>query len=97
MGGKHEGCESCGELPDRSWGFSKYGSDDSQSLPAQARNLAVVRVIRGSRGSGRVRELWQCPSCRTFYHYRTDYEYLAGGSEDEEELTRISDDEARKL
>jgi hypothetical protein len=32
--------------------------------------------------------------CGTYYLYRSDYEYLVNGSEDEEILTRLSPDQA---
>ena len=32
--------------------------------------------------------------CGTYYLYRTDYEYLVNGSEDEEYLTRLTEEQA---
>ena len=42
----------------------------------------------------RALQLKQCPECGTYYLYRTDYEYLVNGSEDEEVLTRLKPEEA---
>ena len=44
--------------------------------------------------SSRKLQLQQCPQCATYYLYRTDYEFLVNGSEDEEELTRLTDEAA---
>jgi len=41
--------------------------------------------------------LKQCAACGTYYLYETDYEYLVNGSEDEEVLTRLKEEEAREL
>ncbi len=38
---------------------------------------------------------WLCPFCGTLYSYESRYEYLANGSEDEEELRRLTESEAR--
>jgi uncharacterized C2H2 Zn-finger protein len=57
-------------------------------LPAAASQLIVVKDLRP--GSSRMLQLKQCPQCGSYYLYRTDYEYLVNGSEDEEFLTRLT-------
>lgn len=86
-------CAICSSLQDEEYAFQKYGwPDDDTFLPAAAAKLVVVRNLRphGSRDL----LLKQCPQCGTFYLYRTDYEYLVNGSEDEEFLTRLTPDQA---
>jgi hypothetical protein len=88
-----EACPLCSSLKDEEYGYQKYGwEEDDTHLPAAARALVLVRDV-GSRGS-RERQLWRCPACGTYYLYRTDYEYLVNGSEDEQFLTRLTDEQA---
>lgn len=42
----------------------------------------------------RALQLQQCPECRAYYLYRTDYEFLVNGSENDEYLSRLTDAEA---
>ncbi len=39
-------------------------------------------------------QLQQCPECGCYNLYRSDYEYLVTGSQDEEHLTRLSAEQA---
>jgi hypothetical protein len=59
-------------------------------LPDAAYRFQSVRDVL-AEGGGR-RELWQCPECTTCYLYRWEYEFLYGfgGSEDTQELTRLT-------
>ena len=73
----------------------KYGwPENDTSLPAAAAELIVVRDFRPY--DSRSLQIRQCPLCGTYYLYQTDYEYLVNGSEDEETLTRLTDEEAVK-
>lgn len=53
-------------------------------------------MVRDLTPGARSRELQlrQCPECRTYYLYRTDYEYLVNGTEDDQYLARLSEAEA---
>jgi hypothetical protein len=85
-------CTICSELADKESAFQKYGWEENDSyLPAAASKLTIVRDFKPH--SSRKLQLQQCPECGTFYLYRSDYEYLVNGSEDEEYLTRLSDEE----
>ncbi len=82
-------CPVCSQLADQQSAHQKYGRDeDNTHLPPAADALVVVHDFRpyGSRAL----QLRQCPACGTYYLYRTDYEYLANGSEDEQHLTRLT-------
>ena len=83
----HLTCSICSSLKD--------GEDNffNSSLPRAAYKLILVHDM--TRNGSRKKEVKQCPECKTYYFYRTDYEFLAGGSEDEEYLTRLSDEEAQ--
>ena len=91
----HTRCPICSKLADEEAAFQKYGwEEDNTHLPAAAGKLTVVKDFKPY--SSRKLQLWQCPKCKTYYLYKTDYEFLVNGSEDEEYLTRLSDAEAVK-
>jgi hypothetical protein len=84
-------CGVCSQLSDHEHGFQKLSQEPENTyLPAAANRLQFVRNVVSENG-GR-RELWQCPECTTCYLYRTEYEFLYGygGSEDTQELTRLT-------
>lgn len=93
---KHLACSLCRSLKDHESAYQKYGwEDDNTYLPAAAGQLKTVIDLKPGNTSRQL-ILRQCPECRTYYLYRTDYEFLVGGSEDEEHLTRLTDEEAAK-
>jgi hypothetical protein len=84
-------CSLCSQLDDSERGFQKLGQEEQNTyLPAAAQQLQLVREVKSE--SGGPREIWQCPECTTCYLYRTEYEFLYGygGSEDTQELTRLT-------
>ena len=86
-------CPLCSALADEEHAFQKFGRDtDNTYLPAAAGALTLVRDFRPY--SSRKQQLWRCPQCGRHYLYTSDYEYLVNGSEDEEHLTRLTDDQA---
>ncbi len=86
-------CEICQGLKPVQTSLYKHGWDEYDTpLPAAARRLQEV-VVEGRENERRSPRL--CQLCGTFYSYETRYEYLANGSEDEEELRRLTDAEAR--
>lgn len=86
-------CEICRDLKPVETSLTKHGwEENDRLLPAAYRRLVEVRV-EGREGEPRSPRF--CPLCGTLYSYETRFEYLANGSEDEEELTRLSDAEAR--
>lgn len=89
----HQQCSICLQLLDQDYAFQKYGHEaDNSYLPGAAAHLTLVKDLKPY--SGRKLHLQQCPECGTYYLYRTDYEYLVDGSEDEEELTRLTNEQA---
>ena len=89
----HKRCAVCSSLLDSEYAFQKYGwPQDNTYMPSSTNHLDVVRDFR-PYGSRKL-QLQQCPACGTYYLYRTDYEYLVGGSEDEEFLSRLTPAEA---
>jgi len=90
---RHTTCSLCSQLADEEVAFQKYGWEQYDThLPAAANNLKLVTDFRPY--DSRQLKLLQCPACKTYYLYRTDYEFLVNGSEDEDFLTRLSDKEA---
>jgi hypothetical protein len=88
-----ESCSICSQLADKEYGFQKFGSNYPDTyLPPAVDKLVVVADFRP--GSERKSQLRQCPECALYYHYFTDYEYFAGGSEDEQFLERLGGEEA---
>jgi hypothetical protein len=86
-------CPTCSSLSDKEYAFQKYGAEEQNTyLPAAADALQVVRDFHPL--SSRKLQLRQCAACHTYYLYRTDYEYLVNGSEDEEFLSRLTAQEA---
>lgn len=88
----HAACSICSQLADEESAFQKYGREDNTYLPLAVESLVLVQDFK-PYGSRKL-QLLQCPECRTFYLYRTDYEYLVNGSEDEEYLTRLTEEQA---
>lgn len=86
-------CPTCFTLLDEHYAMQKYGwPQDDTHLPAAAGQLKVVKDFRPY--DSRKLQLWQCPTCGTYYLYTTDYEFLVNGSEDEEFLTRLTEAQA---
>lgn len=82
-------CTICSLLTDEERAYQKFGWEENNTyLPAAAGQLLMVRDLH-PQGSRKL-QLWQCPECGTYFLYRTDYEYLTNGSEDEEILTRLT-------
>ncbi len=89
-------CEICRHLDDYETSFTKYAhEDETELLPAEAARLARLPGSRVSETDRRV--FWRCPVCGTFYLYKTTYEFLTTGSEDEEELERATPTQARRF
>ncbi len=86
-------CTLCSTLSDQEYACQKYGSEIGNTfLPLAVEKLTIVRDFQpfGSRKL----QLRQCAECGTYYLYKTDYEYLVNGSEDEEFLVRLTEDQA---
>jgi hypothetical protein len=84
-------CGVCSQLADREYACRKVGQEEGNThLPDAAYRLQAVGDVMSE--SGGPRELWQCPECTTCYLYRWEYEFLigCGGSEDTQELTRLT-------
>ena len=81
-------CEICSKLEDVQTSFYKYGWDDmDQPLPVEARRLVPAEPITSENEHRHVK---RCPICGTLYRYHSWYEYYVNGSEDYEELVRLS-------
>ena len=90
-----QSCSLCSNLSDEEYAFQKYGWEEGNTqLPPVANQLVVVKDFHP--GSSRALQLKQCTQCGKYYLYRTDYEYLVNGSEDEEFLTRLSAQQAEE-
>lgn len=86
-------CSTCSTLAEEEYAYQKYGAEEGNTfLPSTADKLIIIRDF--APYSSRKLQLRQCPECATYYLYRSDYEYLVNGTEDEEFLTRLSADQA---
>lgn len=91
----HKTCTTCSSLSGEEFALQKYGWEQNNIYPPPAASrLSVVRDFRP--GDSRLLQLLQCPECATYYLYRTDYTFLVGGSEDEEYLTRLTNEAANE-
>ena len=88
-------CSICSEFKDKEYAYQKYGSGDNTYLPDNAKKLIIIKDFRPN--SNRLKQLKQCPECKTYYLYETDYEYFAFGSEDEECLSRLTEGKAFEI
>lgn len=100
---QHQNCSLCSSLNDYERGFQKSG--EGTFLPQLAEKLIILYDLNPHSfdlggnpplqiPSSRLMQLRQCPQCETFYLYRTDYEFLWGGSEDEQILERLTNEQA---
>jgi tetratricopeptide (TPR) repeat protein len=88
-------CSLCGTLLGEEYAFQKNGWPDNNTfLPSAANQLTILRDFRPH--DSRLLQLRQCPECHTYYLYRTDYEFLVNGTEDEEFLTRLTNEQAQE-
>lgn len=86
-------CAICSQIKDFEVAGQKYGwPENDTSLPAAAASLVQVRELVPS--DSRTLDLWRCPQCGTHYLYKTDYEYLVNGTEDEQSLIRLTPEQA---
>mgnify|MGYP001000294935 CR=1 FL=1 len=90
-------CSICGDFKDREWAFQKYYGIYNTYLPMNIKHLLLIKDLKPGSSTSRLKNLQQCPECKTYYLYETDYEYFAGGTEDEQTLTRLTEAEAMEL
>jgi hypothetical protein len=86
-------CGVCSSLAEHESAVQKIGRpDDDTYLPAASHDLIVVKEfeLHGSRKL----QLWRCPQCGIYYRYQTDYTFLVNGTEDEEYLARLTEEQA---
>jgi len=92
----NEKCSICSDFKDIESAFQKFGSESNDTyLPENALKLILIKDFKPN--SNRLMQLQQCPECKTYFLYKTDYEYFAFGSEDEQFLKRLSEKEAMEL
>ncbi len=89
-------CEICSALDEVETSFSKYGWEDmDRPLPLAAARLEFFAALDAYDAERH--HLKRCPVCGIFYEYRLTYDYYVNGSEDEEELTRLTPAQVRHL
>lgn len=93
----HETCSICREIPDRSRSFDKGGETIESTIPAAVERLQVVGAPFFTKDYSHSHQcLLRCPQCGTYYDWSFEYEYLAGGSEDDLIVTRLAPDEGAR-
>jgi hypothetical protein len=101
-------CTICSALGEYAYAFQKGGRElEATYLPSVAVELELVKDLSSARlelpglpvplPSSRLRQIRRCPLCGTRYLFETDYEFLAGGSEDEQKLTRLTSAQAEEF
>lgn len=84
----YDNCRICSNLKDFQRGDQKIGKEAEDTfLPPAADELKTIKTVT------RRREVKRCPECATFYLYETEYDFLIGGSEDTQRLTRLTIEE----
>lgn len=86
-------CVTCGELKDYQVGLQVGGREEEHTfLPDAAYALETVRETQPGRNRSPV--LKRCKECGTYYLFEVSYEYIVYGSEDEQRLTRLTEEQA---
>lgn len=65
----------------------------NSSAPGRGAPRYGLRLANRGRGE----ELRRCPSCGAWFRWRLTYEFYVNGSEDEETLTSLSEEDAAGL
>lgn len=87
-------CGLCGELRDYHHAFQKGGRDhEATYLPPVVDRLTDLGQVKAE--NCRVARLLECPQCGTYYLYRSDYEFLVSGTEDEQWLERLKPEDIK--
>ncbi|MFQ5568532.1 MAG: hypothetical protein ACE5G0_02590 [Rhodothermales bacterium] len=94
---RHTRCSICKSLPDHAAASWTSGNPTGGRWPRAESKLTVVGApFFDDRDSYSHTCLKQCPKCGTFYLWDFKYEFLVSGTEDELELTRLSDEKGRQ-
>jgi hypothetical protein len=88
-------CELCRQLGDVDRSFSKHGWPDATALEPAANRLEFVAGVPGRDSQNH--HIRRCSRCGTYYQYDWSYEYLVNGSEDSEELRRLTPTQAQRF
>ncbi len=89
-------CEICSALDEVETSFSKYGWEDmDRPLPPAAARLEPLKAPETYEEERH--HIKRCPVCGIFYQYHLTYDYYVNGSEDEEELIRLTPAQAGHL
>ncbi len=90
-------CSICNPIPPTSYGFWKGGNLEGGGIPANENLLEILGTpFFGDSTSSRGWCIKRCPECGTCYKWDFDYEYLVNGTEDEINLVRLSDADAKE-
>jgi hypothetical protein len=89
----YKNCSICSQIKDYEYGLQTHGREDEDTfLPAAGSQLKIEKDLL-SHGE-RQMYVAKCPQCGTHYLFKSDYEYLATGSEHEQRLKRLTAEEA---
>ena len=92
---RHKSCSICSQLKDYQRGLQVVGREEEDTfLPEAGERLKLVRDLKPE--ACRYMYLAVCPECGTHYLFKSDYEYLAFGSEEEQILKRLTEAEVIK-
>jgi hypothetical protein len=75
--------------------MQKHGREDEDTFLPVCPALRIVREVRHpDEGNG---QLEQCSACGAYFFFRSEYEYLATGSEETQIRFRLTAEEAARL
>jgi hypothetical protein len=92
---RHKNCSICSQLKDYERGLQVHGREEEDTfLPKVGSQIKIAKYLK-SKGE-RHMYVGKCPECGTHYLFKSDYEYLATGSVEEQLLQRLTEEEAAK-
>ncbi|MBT6068588.1 hypothetical protein HOG48_02425 [Candidatus Peregrinibacteria bacterium] len=93
---KNKGCKICSQFSNKEYAYQKHGWEDRNSyISGDTDQLTLIKDFNTTYSS-RLLQILQCPECKAYFLYRTDYEYCVAGSEDEQFLIQLSDEKVKK-
>jgi len=89
---RHQHCSICSQLKDYEYAIQVGGRPQKDTfLPDASDKLKIARMLTPRLGPWVT--IKQCLECATCGSFRTTYEYLAFGSEEEQFYTRLIEEE----
>ena len=95
---RHQNCSICSNLKEYQTA-TEYVISPEENIDFPENVLKAIGKLKKIKELSSSTDIFQCPECETYYMYSVSYEYLVSGSGsyDEYNLSRISDEAAKKF